>query len=127
MVGGKGDGIKGGPISVDWGSEADGRAVVLISGDLTIGTVEASHGIVSEVLGRATSVAIKCDGLRMIDLAGIQLLMAGRRCAERVGKLFYLVSPADGALREALIIAGLFIDGDSSGETGWVDAFWLAD
>ncbi|MEO5373538.1 MAG: STAS domain-containing protein [Alphaproteobacteria bacterium] len=118
--------MRAGPVSVVWDAHRSGRAVLRLDGDLTIGAVEACHGIVGDVLARASVVAIEAGGLAAVDLAGLQLLMAGRRQAERAGKLFHLAAPAGGALREALIAAGLVADGDGGEGAGWVDAFWLA-
>lgn len=119
-----GDEIRGEPVSVEWDKETPDRAIVRLCGDLSIGTIEAVHTLLPDVLARAATVAVDAGQLRSVDLAGIQLLIAGRRDAERAGKLFYLAEAAGGALREALVVAGLVADG--GGEAGWVDAFWLA-
>ena len=116
-------------ISVEWDAATSGRAVVRLAGNLTVNVIETVHDALPAVLARAESVAIDADRLQAVDLAGIQLLIAGRRYAERVGKLFHLTAPADGALREALIAAGLVgVGGEESGsgDDGWVDALWIA-
>ncbi|MBF0094429.1 MAG: STAS domain-containing protein [Alphaproteobacteria bacterium] len=127
---GKGDAAPEEIVSVEWDAGTPDRAFVRLAGDLTIGTVEAVHGVLPGVLLKAGSVAVDAGHLRSIDLSGLQLLIAGRRSAENAGKLFYLTAPADGALRRSLVAAGLVAAGDDAGsddgDDGWVDAFWLA-
>ncbi|MBF0561385.1 MAG: STAS domain-containing protein [Alphaproteobacteria bacterium] len=116
------------PLSIEWDAGMPDHAMVRLRGGLTVGAVEGYCEMLTEVIARGTTISVDTEHLDVVDVAGIQFLIACRRYAERAGKLFFLASPASGHLRRSLIAAGLIVGEDEDGneETGLVDAFWLA-
>jgi anti-anti-sigma regulatory factor len=89
----------------------------------TIRTIEAIRAELLAMIERQGAVAVDCARLAEADLSLVQVLLAARKTARRVGKTLTLAQPASGALRDVLLRAGfLSAAGHPPKED---DAFWL--
>ena len=95
-----------------------------LSGRLTIVEAEAVREGLAEVLAGCQSLSLETAGLEAVDVAGLQLLIAARRSAERAGKSLRLAATAEGALLTALIGAGLRTESNSGRPDAGQDGFW---
>lgn len=94
---------------------------VVLSGALTLRTIEATHATLRDAIAKHPVVEIDCTGATEFDLGVLQLLLAARKSAQAADKTLALSAPATGALRDALLRGG-FLPSDSSAAA---DSFWL--
>jgi len=101
----------------------DGDGRIVLTGELTIRTIEAAHARLRERLAQRADLEIDATGATQVDVSFIQLLLAARRSAAAAGTAVALAAPAAGALRDALIRGGFLspVAGHSSAD----DAWWL--
>ena len=95
-----------------------------LSGRLTIVEAETVREGLVQALAGCQSLSLETAGLEAVDVAGLQLLIAARRSAERAGKSVRLAAAAEGALLTALIGAGFRAEGDSGRPDAGRDDFW---
>lgn len=91
-----------------------------LSGVQTVRSIRAVHFRLTDELARNQAIEIDCNAVTELDLSLIQLLLAAKRSADKVGKSFTLAAPAAGPLRDSLDRAGFLAAGESS-----TAAFWL--
>lgn len=65
---------------------------------------------------------IDASGVTEADLSVLQLLLSARKSALKAGKTLTLSAPADGALRDALVLGGFL---GTAGQSGPEADFWL--
>lgn len=97
---------------------------VSFDGEQTIRTItEAAHRL-RGALAQGGPVEVECSGIVEVDLSFVQLLLAARKTARRMGTSLTLTDPGQGALQACLRAGGLLHDHlDGSGAT---DArFWM--
>lgn len=99
-----------------------------LEGALSIRTVETIHVTLREAIEPPfdvsnAAIAIDCSAATEIDLAFIQLLIATRISAQRLGKAVTLAECPDGALLDTLTRGGFQIVCESG--TGEIPAFWF--
>jgi anti-anti-sigma regulatory factor len=97
-------------------------ARVVLDGVLGIRTVDTVRRTLQEALAEHPAVQIDCTMATSVDLSLIQLLLAARQSARLAGKQLALAAPASGALRSALVQAGL-LPSDGAEQTK-SDPFW---
>jgi ABC-type transporter Mla MlaB component len=95
---------------------------IALDGVATIRTIDALHGRLADALSRQDHLHIDVSGLTEVDMSFIQLVLAAHKSAERDGKRLSLAAPAEGALRDTLILGG-FLGPD--GQPGPGMDFWL--
>jgi ABC-type transporter Mla MlaB component len=96
---------------------------VMLGGPLTVRTVALIHERLLAALRQFPSVTVDLSRAGEIDLSFIQLLLAARKSAAASGKRLSLARPAEGALRDALVCAGLIASADDQPTAD--QAFWL--
>ena len=101
-----------------------GGAPLVLEGALTMQTVDTMRATLREAIealsdAQASGVLVDCAGATDIDLTFIQLLIASRTSADRLGKSVAFATRPDGALLDTLVRGGFQV----VPETG--DAFWF--
>ncbi len=81
--------------------------ILILGGALTMRNIAAVQARISEALRRRSSVEIDCSAATEIDLSFVQLLLAARKSAVRLGKSLTLAAPPSDLLRDVLARAGL--------------------
>jgi anti-anti-sigma regulatory factor len=94
-------------------------------GVLGIRTIEAVRATLLAALAQSPLPRIDCTAADTVDLSFLQLLLAARRSARQAGLPLRLAAPADGALKHALLQAGLLPAEDDASPVA--DRFWLGD
>ncbi|WP_157879061.1 STAS domain-containing protein [Pararhodospirillum photometricum] len=96
-------------------------------GACTIAQAEEIRDTLLEALASCPGegLVIACDEASEVDLTFIQILIAARRSGETQGKSVTLAAPAQGALAQALVSAGLAHPGGVA--LGWVNPFWAGE
>lgn len=100
------------------------RARVRLSGPQTIAQAQATHADLARALStaEATDIEIDCADVTEADLAFLQLLIATVEGARLSGHAVTLSGPAQGAVAEALVKAGL--SHPAGPDHGWLNPFW---
>lgn len=80
--------------------------VVNLSGDVTISSVKRYADQILEILDGKASVLLSLSQATDIDLAGVQLLYAARRCAESRKKELDLTGPVSEPIARRLYRSG---------------------
>lgn len=80
--------------------------VVDLDGELTIQTAAEQYPPLLAALEKNNTFPVRLAGVTEIDTAGLQILLAVRREAERLGGAISFVEPSE-AVREALAIVHL--------------------
>jgi anti-anti-sigma regulatory factor len=104
-------------------------ACLVLEGALTMRTVETVRATLREAIALlAAPLAIDCSAATEIDLTFVQLLVATRISAQRLGGTVSLVSAPDGALLDTLTRGGFRVASDAKedGVPGNTAAFWFA-
>ncbi len=101
---------------------AGGQTV--LSGGLTINCAEAVRDQLARDLAACERLTLDTLALDAVDAAGIQLIIAARRSAERVGKRITLAPAPAGVLLAALVVAGFRPGVDGGGPDAGQDGFW---
>ena len=112
-----------------------GQAAVAISsgwrrlalvGRLTLREAEERRAEFLSVLAESDPIELDCSNLDVVDVAGLQLLIALRHSAERAGTAVRLARPPEGALRSALVAAGFVEEGNGKAIVSH-DRFWRGE
>ncbi len=101
-------------------ASAAGRLV--FDGALTIRTIEAAHSRLIEAMRNGAPLEIDCSAAEDVDVSFIQLLLAARTSARKLGHSIALAAPVSGALLDALTRGGFLATGELPADD---DAFWL--
>ncbi|MCP5195879.1 MAG: STAS domain-containing protein [Gammaproteobacteria bacterium] len=96
---------------------------VSLSGRLTINEAEEQQQEWVRQLAECEQLIINICELTVVDVTGLQLLIALRRSAKQAGKTVRLAQPPEGALLAALVKAG-FRQADDQESAGNRDRFW---
>lgn len=80
---------------------------IAFTGEQTIRTVAEAADRLKEVLAGGGAVEIDCGAVTEADLAFVQVLLAARKSAARLGIGLSLAAPADGPLLACLKTGGL--------------------
>jgi ABC-type transporter Mla MlaB component len=99
------------------------RDRVMLGGPLTVRTVALMHERLLAALRQYPAVTVDLSRADEIDLSFIQLMLAARKSAAAAGKRLSLSAPAEGALLDALVCAGLIASAEDQPVAG--QAFWL--
>ena len=86
--------------------------IVKFSGAQTIREAEDAAKVLREALNDHSSIALDCEEIEEADLTFLQLVIAGRRSAQRDGKQIGLLATARGPLLAALDRAGIRPEGE---------------
>jgi hypothetical protein len=86
--------------------------IVKFSGSQTIRESEETARLLRQALNDHASVILDCEEIEEADLTFLQLVIAGRRSAQRDGKRFALGATARGPLLAALDRAGIRPEGE---------------
>ncbi len=95
-----------------------------LTGRLTIHEADARRDELSRALAGSQHLSLDTTGLEAVDVAGLQLLIALRRSAEKAGKTLRLATAPGEALLTALIAAGFRSAGDGARPDASQDNFW---
>jgi len=104
--------------------EAESARRGRLSGRLTINEAEALRDVLVGWLAEGRDLRLETRDLEAVDVAGLQLLIAVRRSAERAGKAVRLASAPEGALLAALVAAGFRPADDGGQPDANQDGFW---
>jgi ABC-type transporter Mla MlaB component len=96
---------------------------LVLSGSLTVRDIQLVHARIAAALHQYPSVTLDCAAANAVDLSFIQLVLAARKSAAAAGKTLALARPAEGALRDALKLAGLIASGEDAAVAG--QDFWV--
>jgi anti-anti-sigma regulatory factor len=96
---------------------------LLLTGALTIRTAEVACATLQETFTRHSSILIDCTGTDEVDLSFIQLLIAARASAHRLGDTVALAEHPNGALLDALTRAGFRVATENHSENR--KTFWF--
>jgi anti-anti-sigma factor len=89
-------------------SERDGRAVVLVRGELDLATAPDLEGAVTAGLDAGKDVVVDLRELDFMDSSGLRVLVAAHARARRDGGRFAIVRPLPGgAVARILSVAGI--------------------
>jgi anti-anti-sigma factor len=91
-------------------SDRDGRAVVIVSGELDLATAPELDAVVTERLDAGQDVVVDLRELAFMDSTGLRVLIAAHARVERAdaGPSFRVVRPLPGApIQRILAIAGV--------------------
>jgi anti-anti-sigma regulatory factor len=91
----------------------------VLDGALNIRDVETLRRRLLDAVAENASPRVDCTGADTVDLSFIQLLLAARHSAHRLGKQLSLAAPAGGALRAALEQGGFVPPGEACGDPFW--------
>ncbi len=94
------------------------QALVVSLGDLILQGVAVAHEQLLQAARSGADLMVRLEPGALADLAGVQLLQAGRRWAEANGRGFALAEPAAGGLLETLRRGGFL-------QTAEQRRFWL--
>jgi len=83
------------------------RDRVVLAGALTVRDIKLIHARIATALRQYPAVTLDCAGATAVDLSFIQLVVSARKSAQSAGKTIALAQPAQGALRTALVQAGM--------------------
>jgi len=97
---------------------------LVLQGELTIRTIEATHAELRELIERHAVVELDAAGATLVDVSFIQLALAARRSAEAAGKRIVWAAPAGGVLRDALARGGFL--GSLAGRGAAAETWWSA-
>jgi ABC-type transporter Mla MlaB component len=108
-------------------------ACLMLEGALTMRTVETVRAALREAIAPRAAVQnggllIDCSAATEIDLTFVQLLVATRVSAQRLGGTVGLAPAPDGALLDTLTRGGFRVacDAKEDGVPGNTAAFWFA-
>jgi anti-anti-sigma factor len=89
-------------------SERDGRAVVVVRGELDLATAPDLETALSELQEGGQDVVVDLRELEFMDSTGLRTLVAAHARAEDVGQTLVIVRPLPGApIERILAIAGV--------------------
>jgi ABC-type transporter Mla MlaB component len=103
-------------------------ACLMLEGALTMRTVETVRATLREAIAPlAAPLAIDCSAATEIDLTFVQLLVATRVSAQRLGGTVSLAPAPDGALLDTLTRGGFRVACDANGDdaVGKAAGFWF--
>ena len=96
---------------------------VVLEGPLTLRSVEAVRATLQAAFEQQTDIAIDCAAADEIDLSFIQVLIAARASAVRLGGTVGLVAPPGAALLDTMTRAGFRAVAESP--IGDTEVFWI--
>jgi len=96
---------------------------VVLSGALTVREIKLVHSRIAAALLQFPAVTLDCAGAAAVDLSFIQLVLSARKSAAAAGKTLTLAQSAQGALRDALMQAGMVAAADDAPVAG--QEFWV--
>jgi anti-anti-sigma factor len=88
-------------------SERDGRAVVLIRGELDLATAPDLECVVAEHLDTGKDVVVDLRELEFMDSTGLRVLVAADARVKDGQRFLVVRPPAGGAIAKILSIAGV--------------------
>jgi anti-anti-sigma factor len=89
-------------------SDRDGRAIVLVRGELDLATAPDLEEVVAERLDAGQEVVLDLRELEFMDSSGLRVLVVAHARATDGGPRFAVVRPREGgAVAKILAIAGL--------------------
>jgi anti-anti-sigma factor len=89
-------------------SDRDGRAVVLVRGELDLATAPDLEEVVSERLDAGQDVTVDLRELEFMDSSGLRVLVSAHYRASGDGTRFVIVRPREGGeVAKILSIAGI--------------------
>ena len=106
-------------------SNRKAKRILRFDGSLTVSRAASVRSALLGALDAGPSISIDCGGADEIDVSFIQLLVSARRSAAARGKTLSLVSPANGALLQALERGG-FLTVAANGSPPDRD-FWVGE
>jgi anti-anti-sigma regulatory factor len=86
--------------------------IVKFSGSQTIREAESASQVLRQALNDNPDIVLDCEDIEEADLTFLQIVIAGRRSAQRAGRGFSLAATARGPLLAALDRAGIRPEGD---------------
>jgi anti-anti-sigma regulatory factor len=86
--------------------------IINFIGSKTIREAEDVAQVLRNALDGESDIVLDCNAIEDVDLTFLQLVIAGRRSAQRAGKGFALAAPARGALLAALDRTGIRPEGE---------------
>ncbi|MCP4134244.1 MAG: STAS domain-containing protein [bacterium] len=75
-------------------STPDGDTILKINGDMTIYSARGFKDLLLKYIESSSALALDLSGVGKIDTAGFQLLILGKREAEKAGKNLKVVNPS---------------------------------
>ncbi|EWY41634.1 hypothetical protein N825_24105 [Skermanella stibiiresistens SB22] len=97
--------------------------LVRFAGSLTVPEAAHIRSSLLDAFRDGDSVEVDCSGATDVDLSFVQLLLAARRTAVKLGKSITLSAPAAGALLDTLARGGLLGSGASAAAAD--HSFWM--
>jgi anti-sigma B factor antagonist len=96
------------PLALDRSTDGYGRVCLTVSGEIDISNLARLHEAVSAILAEphVTGLLLDFAGLDFIDSSGVEVLMRGKRAADRRGIGFGLLN-AHGKVQRVLAILGV--------------------
>ena len=89
-------------------SDVDGRAVIIVRGELDLATAPDLEEIVTERLDAGQEVVLDLRELEFMDSSGLRVLVGAHTRATDGGPPFVIVRPrADGEVAKIMTIAGI--------------------
>lgn len=83
-------------------------------GPATVRKADALHAKLSEALSQSDQIEIDTTATTEVDLSFVQLVLAARKSALAAGKRLTLSAPADGAMRDTLVLGGFLTTAEGS-------------
>jgi hypothetical protein len=99
------------------------RDRVVFNGALTVREIKVIHARIAAALHQYPAVTLDCSNATAVDLSFIQLVLSARKSAQGAGKTLALAHGPQGALRNALMQAGMIAQGDDAPVPG--QEFWI--
>jgi anti-anti-sigma factor len=88
-------------------SEHDGRAVIVLRGELDLATAPRFEEVVDERLNAGLDVIVDVRELQFMDSSGLRVLVAAHARTANGQRFLIVRPPAGGAIQKVLAIAGL--------------------
>jgi anti-sigma B factor antagonist len=97
-------------VGMDLSTRGDGRAVVVLRGELDVADAASVAAALVAVAARELAVIVDLAGLEFIDSSGVAALVLVRKQARRAGGDLLLAAPQDQVLRILAVtrLAGVF-------------------
>jgi ABC-type transporter Mla MlaB component len=95
-----------------------------LDGSLCISDVDVVRMSLLNTIQQNSVIELDFSGTTDVDVSFLQLVIAARRMTRQAGKTLRLAAPAEGALHNALLRAGLL--GPGRGPDAGDDGFWTA-
>jgi anti-anti-sigma factor len=93
------------PLTVSLSEPSPGVAVVEVSGEVDLATIDQVEEVLAEVVGTGGRVVVDLSGCDFIDSSGLRTLVTARSAAEESGGSLALVTQDAGILRVLSVAA----------------------